>query len=150
MYHRTSTLRRTLAVFGIVLTVLSCMQQSRALCLLAGCRPDATDLELDADEEHEDDCCDTCKGEVVAETHNDCHKNSVEGMPCSEPCSMCERAAPRTASIPIDANSVISLVETPLATQGVTCTSVTSFASASEPFYSGSLATCITLCRFLS
>lgn len=151
MSHRSSTIRRTLAVCGIALTVLSCMQQSRALCALAGCRP-VTDSSLaDAASEHEhNDCCDACEGEAASERHDDCHDGFVEAIPCSTPCSFCEPVAPRTSPPPVQFESLVSPMTITLAAPVVVCVSVTTFAILSEPACCSSLATCVKLCRFLS
>lgn len=162
MFHRRTITKRVLAACGVLLTLVSCAQQSHALCGLVSCRIEAGD---DAQGKASTKCCHQAKPSHVCSKSRDAGSRPPEGPTfakqpapscpaCPPNCVCCSLPIPQQPPSPVDTE----LASQPLAAQGIAAFSAATLsdvpsielAAACGASPQRALDTCVRLCRFLS
>ena len=160
MFFHSHIAKRVIASFGILLTAVSCGQQTHAFCELYDCtQPDKEQLS--------DDCCQKhLPKKKCSHSHApECGKlpkvqsplgaaNCQPAVPCDEGCLCCQTPSPQQAPAPLDAESVTQ----PSAT--CSCTTLTAAwvdadssrwsTTSSQSSPERALDICVRLCRFMA
>lgn len=161
MFHRSVITKRVIALCGVWLTLVSCMQQTHAFCGLSGCLPTQ-------EEQLMDECCHECDAVKKCSHFKNCDctaqadlkpsspkgADSQPAQPCDEGCWCCQPPSPQQAPAPLDAVSITQL-------SAISCDSIPAIVSLdvvvgawattlSESSPQRAIDTCVRLCRFLA
>lgn len=161
MSCRSNITRRFIAVCGVWLTLLSCMQQTHAFCVFNGClgskeqqiTGDCGDKCTSGKKCSHSRCCASRDSSCVKSAQVDAECQPAE--PCDQTCWCCQAPAPQMGSAPLDTESVTQLT--------VTCAGSCHAASWLEMASAGwsmtiinesspqrAIDVCVRLCRFLA
>jgi hypothetical protein len=158
MFPRQQILRRLVACMGIALALLTSVQESHALCAIAGCTADCH-IRCDDCQHDAVPTCTCCRHEAANLSHDTgfVPQDPVDdGDPCGPKCfrsQPCPRDVPRNVSQSLQSR-LASLVATCLPMQsGIDFQFLTIHMRARaflNPLVQSSGSTCALLCRFLT
>lgn len=152
-FHR-GKLKHLIALGGIALTLLPCLQQSHALCRLAGCvgREASIPAEPGVCASNRGACC-GCHSEVPCESPSEDHGNR---FPCGPECHLARPVEPREAPRDSTASTISEIVATCSSVAQmdnlVSCGPHANLADLElgDQQFKSSLETCARLCRYLT
>lgn len=159
MFYRLTIAKRIVAACGIALVVLSCVQQTHALCRMTGCQPRAT-----AEEMATCDCCDKplqCQHDGEPADHhatdsgvaaNVCADQHTPACPSPGHCVCCQQLPTPTQSSPVDAGSLLAALDCFCcdSTPTILDDAASGWSTADSPIaHERSIDLCARLCRLL-
>jgi hypothetical protein len=159
VFYRLTIAKRIVAACGIALVILSCVQQTHALCRVTGCRPQAT-----AGVTATCDCCEEpahCQHDCDPADHHPtgvdavsscCTNQHAPACPSPNECACCRQLPTPTQSSPVDAGSLLAAIDCICcdSTPTVIADVASSWNTADTPIaHERSIDLCARLCRLL-